>query len=565
MDELFAICERSLRLQNARDSLNLSFFQLSTGLAACTDCDPGYYSSAVGSTFACRRCDKGKHANTSGSVACEVCPAGRYGNDIAETRAECAGLCAEGHYGDEPGATSRQCAGPCPMGSYSRPGASECRLCPEGRYGNVVGSGIVGYTTPVCSGPCNFATYYAPQGSTCCPPNRGWVGNCPGDWAPSPSPSSSSASKELPISPSPSNSTAGSPSAALGGALAGLAVLLLIVAACAYFALSRGQGSVDAGQGEANQEKEELRKKNEELQKKVEVLEAKEKEKQKERENGKGKAKLDGQRSKTKANQVLPASATVATVRHPGNFVGSLTNGTESTGLPHLGQDFALSTADTQDLSFPQKQTFAFSMGNGASAYDKAGQEQQYGVTQSSILGGMQSSGIIAGMSVNTFMGPSTISSQTTFRSEPEGIFMSCQAKIGLWRYIEIAGGRGVERRNLLGRGSYAEIYAGVANGIECAIKKYRSTASQEQLAEAMREIQLGASLDHPCTLRILGWVRTPLQAISELCSGDLTAFYEDKIKDFAWTESQALRLLKVGRFSFAAPCRAERQVSFPK
>ena len=62
-----------------------------------------------------------------------------------------------------------------------------------------------------------------------------------------------------------------------------------------------------------------------------------------------------------------------------------------------------------------------------------------------------------------------------------------------------------------------------------------------------MREIKLGASLDHPCTLRLLGWVREPLQTISELCCGDLKAFYLDKIEVLKYTELQALRLLKVG------------------
>ena len=142
---------------------------LPTGLGTCTDCDLGYYSSAVGSTGGCTYCPKGKYANEPGSATCKDCPAGRYGDMPTETRgpsgSECAGLCAEGHYGDQPGATSRQCAGPCAKGSYSRPGAIACKLCPEGRYGDVSGSGIVGFSTPVCTGQC----WGAAEGSTCCP------------------------------------------------------------------------------------------------------------------------------------------------------------------------------------------------------------------------------------------------------------------------------------------------------------------------------------------------------------------------------------------------------------
>ena len=42
-------------------------------------------------------------------------------------------------------------------------------------------------------------------------------------------------------------------------------------------------------------------------------------------------------------------------------------------------------------------------------------------------------------------------------------------------------------------------------------------------------------------------WVRNPLQTITELCCGDLKDFYQDKIEGVKYTESEALRLLKVG------------------
>ena len=60
-----------------------------------------------------------------------------------------------------------------------------------------------------------------------------------------------------------------------------------------------------------------------------------------------------------------------------------------------------------------------------------------------------------------------------------------------------------------------------------------------------MDEIRLSASLDHPCTLRILGWTRNPLQVMTELCHGDLKAFYKNDIKGLPYSEAQALRLLK--------------------
>ena len=104
-----------------------------------------------------------------------------------------------------------------------------------------------------------------------------------------------------------------------------------------------------------------------------------------------------------------------------------------------------------------------------------------------------------------------------------------------------------------LGTGAYAEVYEGraLALGTVCAIKLYRSTASAEQRREAMREIELGASLDHPCTIRILGWVQNPLQIIMELCCGDLKSFYSNKIEMLQHSEMEALRLLKVGQTVF--------------
>ena len=75
-------------------------------------------------------------------------------------------------------------------------------------------------------------------------------------------------------------------------------------------------------------------------------------------------------------------------------------------------------------------------------------------------------------------------------------IYQSCQARVSLWRQLEVRGGS-VTRGALLGKGSYAEVYAGTMTGsIECAIKVYRSTASAKQRQEGQREIKLaGESL----------------------------------------------------------------------
>ena len=146
-----------------------SLFQISTGgLATCTDCEPGYYSSLVGSSGGCIYCPKGKYANKSGSATCTDCEAGRYGDKATQTNESIAcNLCAEGYYGNQPGATSRQCSGPCAKGEYSRPGSTACTLCPEGRYNDVAGTGVVRYTDFVCI-MCDYADYTAPRGSKCC-------------------------------------------------------------------------------------------------------------------------------------------------------------------------------------------------------------------------------------------------------------------------------------------------------------------------------------------------------------------------------------------------------------
>ena len=135
--------------------------------------------------------------------------------------------------------------------------------------------------------------------------------------------------------------------------------------------------------------------------------------------------------------------------------------------------------------------------------------------------------------------------SQQSSMQEMPPVYRSCQATVELWKFIEVPSNR-VVRTELLGRGAFAEVFRGQSSGFECAIKLYRKSATKKHREEAMREIKLAASLDHPCTLRVLGWVRQPLQTIMELCLGDLKGFYGDRIEGFSFTESEALRLLKV-------------------
>ena len=697
---------------------------LATGLAACTDCEPGYYSWATGSTFACRHCSKGKHANKSGSVACDDCPAGRYGNSIAETRAECAGLCAEGHYGDKPAATSRQCSGPCAMGNYSRPGATKCKICPEGRYGSVVGSGVVGFTTPVCTGVC----YGAAPGSTCCPPSREWAGNCPGDAAPSPSPSPSGSSPEVP-SPSPGGSSSDSSSTYIGLVVAVVGIVIFVFLAAGYV-YSRSREEQDAGGAEAHvaeddtdeqrlqeeqgskpkkentkenkhgavraahqvvplstgfaassttDEEGERSSKNDDHKDKDDVIEhnhtlesyvvehnrtladlmraceiaddvasgyiAQLKSNGYETikdllhmslddfvhcsvERGHGQRlirELERRRSKAKRKRGVAASQARADskgTRAP-TFTpvhGSALSVVGGKGMRPFGVSGPFPSANTtggRDASsfMPRSQAAVPAVSGLLSVTKMTGSSNMSGFMPSSsgaaagvsiTTGGSDANGFVpathgvqamysgvqgfpisgqAGLSKmysNTAVqgvGPSIGSVNSTNGSLQSGdgsrigwqssntslsmqwngtgetppsfttlptYYESCQHQIELWQQIEIRRGE-IVRTELLGQGAFAEVYKGRALGVECAIKLFRKTATAKHRQEAMAEIKLAASLDHPCTIRILGWTRAPLQTMTELCRGDLIAFYKNKIDGMEYSELEALRLLKVG------------------
>ena len=53
-------------------------------------------------------------------------------------------------------------------------------------------------------------------------------------------------------------------------------------------------------------------------------------------------------------------------------------------------------------------------------------------------------------------------------------------------------------------------------------------------------------SIDHPCLLRLLAWVRFPLQMLTELARGDLISFYQNKLEGLHYDERKALELFRV-------------------
>ncbi len=95
-------------------------------------------------------------------------------------------------------------------------------------------------------------------------------------------------------------------------------------------------------------------------------------------------------------------------------------------------------------------------------------------------------------------------SSTTVINENPEDqrIFKTCQARVGAWKMLEINDSQ-VKESVLLGTGAYAEVFKGILFGrTDCAIKKYRSTASTRQLELAQREIRLtGGSCRLPVSL----------------------------------------------------------------
>ena len=271
--------------------------------------------------------------------------------------------------------------------------------------------------------------------------------------------------------------------------------------------------------------------------------------------NGKGRLAIPVESRPRVGNKVIPTS------------VAAATTGTSSVSVApslDLQQQNAFPTTDWSGVQFggtfdsigvvsgstnlflaTNKQEASALSGFSVPATSSIGPVAAATTSFGSTLTNKQEASALTGFSVPATSSTGPFAAATT--SFGSTLFKTTQAKIGLWKQMEISAAD-VQRSMRLGQGAYAEVYRGRARGMECAIKMYRVTASAKQKGEAMREIRLGASLDHPNTLRLLGWVRKPLQTITELCCGDLKAFYENKIEVLQYDELQAVRLLKVGK-----------------
>ena len=272
--------------------------------------------------------------------------------------------------------------------------------------------------------------------------------------------------------------------------------------------------------------------------------EKEEKKKKKKKKKKKEKKKNENRNPKPKASEIVPATAVTST-SHQGKASSAAVAAATSrvgkiTTIPApSNQNRMVYNADNHPSS--SQHGFAFLPSNAPSQKQNAlalGLNSAYADT--SAQRGLQMTQMKMSTSGQVPQNGSAASSQQS------DLFQSCQGQVNLWQYMTVDA-NSIQRGALLGRGAYAEVYKGRALGTDCAIKLYRSTASAKQLEEAMGEIRLGASLDHPCTLRILGWVRNPLQTITELCCGDLKAFYSNKIEELQYSEMVALRLLRVG------------------
>eukprot|EP01047_Picozoa_sp_COSAG01_P018384 COSAG01_NODE_994_length_12252_cov_10.271044_1_plen_1040_part_10 len=106
-------------------------------------------SVMVGST---NRCGAGwykRHQPNVLSAVCEICPAGRFGE-------ECQGTCPSGSYSPERSEKTNACA-ECISGRYDDDicASTPCVSCPAGRFSNATGS-------TECRGSCPSGTYAAP-------------------------------------------------------------------------------------------------------------------------------------------------------------------------------------------------------------------------------------------------------------------------------------------------------------------------------------------------------------------------------------------------------------------
>ena len=75
------------------------------------------------------------------------------------------------------------------------------------------------------------------------------------------------------------------------------------------------------------------------------------------------------------------------------------------------------------------------------------------------------------------------------------GLFKTCQAKVELWKQIEVHGGD-VERIERIGDGSFATVFKGRAFGTDVAIKIWKKNANAKQLKEAVSRVKQEARRD---------------------------------------------------------------------
>ena len=79
------------------------------------------------------------------------------------------------------------------------------------------------------------------------------------------------------------------------------------------------------------------------------------------------------------------------------------------------------------------------------------------------------------------------------------------------WNALVLGGGE-VQRGKEIGNGAGGKVYQGRLRGnVPCAIKQFK-VWNESTFDKAMREIKFLSCLDHPCTVRLLGWIREPLQ-----------------------------------------------------
>ncbi len=113
-------------------------------------CAQGLYQDAITST--CKQCAIGTYQNLPDSTECILCPAGRYGNALEETRDTCAGACEIGHYCPLGSTTST--ASKCPAGRFAVPSRDICERLMLLPFCSVVLCFVVGFSSPQGASSC---------------------------------------------------------------------------------------------------------------------------------------------------------------------------------------------------------------------------------------------------------------------------------------------------------------------------------------------------------------------------------------------------------------------------